>query len=564
MESELKSANAMIKDLEYNLSHSHDAYQKAKNDLEDLYLRYSKIKQTDGSAHNIVNAEKDPPNTVGSPDPPCLTPQHPDMSSHAPKADPIQDNQKPESVGMITQEALTQLSRALQTVTTLLEASNMETPRSVSPHIPRDRHIRVRVKSPVQYVSHESGESACESDSDVGKRVSYSLPRRQVFAHKEDQGPRRPSYAEVVSRKKNYQYSEKDQSSSSIIKFLNTTVSKFSKKGSSQIANHLELYESTMDSLKLYSDADRIRFLPWAFDDKYRHYFTSFRERGIQDWPSVLHEVKLEFGPYRTITAAKRDIYKLTCRSNQSPREFLSILKNAYGLAYRSPNWESEEFKQLFYDAMPTQIKLSLARDLDIEAPLDWLVTAATTLYNISECHETGERRFKKSPEQNIAEAKVNPSLGFETQPRKYPQSTGPVQQTQQQQVRPKQTKPQNPNGSEGDNSGAGRSNYRPYYNPQGYRSYYNRDSQGYRRWNNRPRQQREDRQEPSSSPRSRSPTNNQGTSQNQNMRKPNRVDQLAEQVAQLNDIVRKLSQVSPGKQPEPFLGATPGPSSTS
>ncbi|XP_040287935.1 uncharacterized protein LOC121001065, partial [Bufo bufo] len=324
--------------------------------------------------------------------------------------------------------------------------------------------------------------------------------------------------------KKNYQYSEKDQNSSSIIKFLNTTVSKFSKKGSSQIANHLELYESTMDSLKLYSDADRIRFLPWAFDDKYRHYFTSFRERGIQDWPSVLHEVKLEFGPYRTITAAKRDIYKLTCRPNQSPREFLSILKNAYGLAYRSPNWESEEFKQLFYDAMPTQIKLSLARDLDIEAPLDRLVTAATTLYNISECHETGERRFKKSPEQNIAEAKVNPSLGFETQPRKYSQSTGPVQQTQQQQVRPKQTKPQNPNGSEGDNSGAGRSNYRPYYNngPQ-YRSYYNRDSQGYRRWNNRPRQQREDRQEPLNSPRSRSPTNNQGASQNQNMRKPNR-----------------------------------------
>ncbi|XP_040275687.1 uncharacterized protein LOC120990870, partial [Bufo bufo] len=323
--------------------------------------------------------------------------------------------------------------------------------------------------------------------------------------------------------KKNYQYSEKDQNSSSIIKFLNTTVSKFSKKGSSQIANHLELYESTMDSLKLYSDADRIRFLPWAFDDKYRHYFTSFRERGIQDWPSVLHEVKLEFGPYRTITAAKRDIYKLTCRPNQSPREFLSILKNAYGLAYRSPNWESEEFKQLFYDAMPTQIKLSLARDLDIEAPLDRLVTAATTLYNISECHETGERRFKKSPEQNIAEAKVNPSLGFETQPRKYSQSTGPVQQTQQQQVRPKQTKPQNPNGSEGDNSGAGRSNYRPYYNngPQ-YRSYYNRDSQGYRRWNNRPRQQREDRQEPLNSPRSRSPTNNQGASQNQNMRKPN------------------------------------------
>ncbi|XP_044148708.1 uncharacterized protein LOC122937757, partial [Bufo gargarizans] len=364
--------------------------------------------------------------------------------------------------------------------------------------------------------------------------------------------------------KKNSQYSEKDQSSSSIIKFLNSTVSKFSKKGSSQIANHLELYESTMDSLKLYSDADRIRFLPWAFDDRYRHYFTSFKERGVQDWPSVLHEVKLEFGPYRTTTAAKRDIYSLTCRPNQSPREFLSVLKNAYGLAYRSPNWESEEFKQLFYDAMPTQIKLNLARDLDIDAPLDRLVTAATTLYNISECHTTGERRFKNSPEQKVAEAKVNPNLGFESQPRRFPQSTGPSQQAQQQQVGPpKQTKPQNNNGSEGNNSGNGKSNYRPYYNygPQGYRPYNNRVYQGYRRWDNRPRQQREDRQESLNSPRSRSPTNNQGAQQSQNVPKPNRFDQLVEQVAQLSNMVNKLSQLSPEKQPNPFLGATAGPS---
>ncbi|XP_044130315.1 uncharacterized protein LOC122923545 [Bufo gargarizans] len=365
--------------------------------------------------------------------------------------------------------------RAFQTVTTLLGVDIMEAPKSVSPHTPLDRHVRVRVKSPVRYKSHESYESACESDGDVGKRVTYSLP----------QNHRRPTYAEVVSRKKNSQYSEKDQSSSSIIKFLNSTVSKFSKKGSSQIANHLELYESTMDSLKLYSDADRIRFLPWAFDDRYRHYFTSFKERGVLDWPSVLHEVKLEFGPYRTTTAAKRDIYSLTCRPNQSPREFLSVLKNAYGLAYRSPNWESEEFKQLFYDAMPTQIKLNLARDLDIDAPLDRLVTAATTLYNISECHATGEKRFKNSPEKKVAEAKVNPNLGFESQPRRFPQSTGPSQQAQQQQVGPpKQTKPLNNNGSEGNNSGNGKSNYRPYYNygPQGYRPYNTRSYQGYRR----------------------------------------------------------------------------------
>ncbi|XP_044132754.1 uncharacterized protein LOC122925463 [Bufo gargarizans] len=374
-----------------------------------------------------------------------------------------------------------------------------------------------------------NGQVLADNPSDPGKIISkvinYVYSRLKLDKNIDEWTNELQARAfEERCDKKNSQYSEKDQSSSSIIKFLNSTVSKFSKKGSSQIANHLELYESTMDSLKLYSDADRIRFLPWAFDDRYRHYFTSFKERGVQDWPSVLHEVKLEFGPYRTTTAAKRDIYSLTCRPNQSPREFLSVLKNAYGLAYRSPNWESEEFKQLFYDAMPTQIKLNLARDLDIDAPLDRLVTAATMLYNISECHTTGERRFKNSPEQKVAEAKVNPNLGFESQPRRFPQSTGPSQQAQQQQVGPpKQTKPQNNNGSEGNNSGNGKSNYRPYYNnvPQGYRPYNNRVYQGYRRWDNRPRQQREDRQESLNSPRSRSPTNNQGAQQSQNVPKP-------------------------------------------
>ncbi|KAM9319541.1 LOW QUALITY PROTEIN: uncharacterized protein PAF06_003919 [Gastrophryne carolinensis] len=189
-------------------------------------------------------------------------------------------------------------------------------------------------------------------------------------------------------RKRDTQSSKGDQSSSGIIKFLNATVPKFSKKGSIEIANHLELYESTVDSLQLYADADRIRFLPWAFENRYRHYFTSFRERGIRKWQDVLHEVKMEFGPFKSIMAARRDIYKLRCKPNQSPREFLYV-QNAYGLAYSYPDWESCEFKQ-FYDAMPVQIKFSLARDLD--APLDRLVTAATTLYNISECNPTGER----------------------------------------------------------------------------------------------------------------------------------------------------------------------------
>ncbi|KAM9319647.1 uncharacterized protein PAF06_004041 [Gastrophryne carolinensis] len=274
----------------------------------------------------------------------------------------------------------------------------------------------VRIKSPVSYYYEESSN---DFDTDRERSKEYSSTRRDKFARKRDESLRHDNQASP--RKRDTQSPKGDQNSSGIIKFLNATVPKFFKKGSIKIANHLELYESTMDSLQLYADADRIRFLPWAFENRYRHYFTSFRERGLRKWQDVLHEVKMEFGPYKSIMAARRDIYKLRCKPHQSPREFLYVLKNAYGLAYSYPDWESCEFKQLFYDAMPVQIKFSLARDLDLDAPLDRLVTAATKLYIISECNPTGERRYDRSSDQHVAETRIDQKLGFETQQRKYP-----------------------------------------------------------------------------------------------------------------------------------------------
>ncbi|OCU00213.1 hypothetical protein XELAEV_18005991mg [Xenopus laevis] len=394
-------------------------------------------------------------------------------------------------------------------------------------------------------LSHRSGvanSDASEVESDESWQGSSPFPNRGKNTHKKG------------SKGKNPQSPVEKQNSASIITFLNTAVPKFSKKGSSQIANHLELYESTMDSLKL-SEADRIRFLPWAFDDRYRHYFSSFKERGITKWQSVLHEVKLEFGPYRTTTAAKRKIYKLSCRSNQSPREFLSVLKNAYGLAYRNPDWESMEFKQVFYEALPTQIKLSLAHDLDFENPLERLVTSATLLFNISEGQNLNERKFKKFPEHNVNESRVKPHLNFESQPKKIPSTTGPNQQNQKQQLNPRQTKPQIAKGSDRNSSGSGSQDYRPRFNRdyrgyqgrQNYRGYQEyRRPQGYRRWDNRPRQQWGKGQESPDSPRGKSPTGNQNGPQNQNPRKPSRFDQLADQVAKLSDIPHKDNSRDP------------------
>ncbi|XP_017953152.1 uncharacterized protein LOC101733901 [Xenopus tropicalis] len=555
LEIDISNKEAFIRDLETDAERSRIAYCKLRKDFEELQQQHIKSQQS-----GVYGVER-------SPDPPIITPQYKHWAPYISRAKPI------DNVDSEAQDVLGRLAEACQAVTTLIGNHRTRVLRDSSSDTSPERNVmNVRNQTPMSNVSHRSSVSntdASEVESDERAWGSGPFPNRGKNTHKRG------------SKGKNPQSPKEKQNSASIIKFLNTAIPKFSKKGSSQIANHLELYESTIDSLKL-SEADKIRFLPWAFDDRYRHYFSSFKERGITKWQSVLHEIKSEFGPYRTITAAKREIYKLTCRSNQSPREFLSVLKNAYGLAYRNPDWESVEFKQVFYEALPTQIKLSLAHDLDFENPLERLVTSATLLFNISEGQNLNDRKFKKFPEHNVDESRVKSHLNFESQPKKIPSATGPNQQNQKQ-LNPRQTKPQIAKGSEGNSSGSGSQDYRPRFN-QGYQGYRGnqryggyqgyrgnqryggyqgyRDPQGYKRWNNRPRQQWRKGQESPDSPRGKSPTGNQNGPRNQNPGRPSRFDQLADQVSKLTDIVSKLSQVSAGKQPEVFLEVKAGPSS--
>ncbi|KAE8616737.1 hypothetical protein XENTR_v10008874 [Xenopus tropicalis] len=543
LEIDISNKEAFIRDLETDAERSRIAYCKLRKDFEELQQQHIKSQQS-----GVYGVER-------SPDPPIITPQYKNWAPYISRAKSI------DNVDSEARDVLGRLAEACQAVTTVIGNHRTRVLRDSSSDTSPERNVRnVRNQTPMSNVSHTSSVSntdASEVESDERAWGSGPFPNRGKNTHKRG------------SKGKNPQIPKEKQNSASIIKFLNIAIPKFSKKGSSQIANHLELYESTMDSLKL-SEADKIRFLPWAFDDRYRHYFSSFKERGITKWQSVLHEIKSEFGPYRTTTAAKREIYKLTCRSNQSPREFLSVLKNAYGLAYRNPDWESVEFKQVFYEALPTQIKLSLAHDLDFENPLERLVTSATLLFNISEGQNLNDRKFKKFPEHNVDESRVKPHLNFESQPKKIPSATGPNQQNQKQ-LNPRKTKPQIAKGSEGNSSGSGSQGYCPRFN-QGYHGYRGnqryggyqgyRDPQGYRRWNNRPRQQWRKGQESPDSPRGKSPTGNQNGPRNQNPGRPSRFDQLADQVSKLTDIVSKLSQVSAGKQPEVFLEEKAGPSS--
>ncbi|XP_041432245.1 uncharacterized protein LOC496300 isoform X1 [Xenopus laevis] len=542
LEIDISNKEAFIRDLETDAEHSRKAYRKLREDFEELQQQLFKNQQS-----GVYGVER-------SPNPPVITPQYKNWAPYVPRAKPINiDNVDSEAQGV-----LGRLAEACQAVTTLLGNHRIMTPiDSCQDSSPERNERRKSLVSNVSYKSYASNLNTSGSESDERKRDSSPVPRRGKNTHKRG------------SKGKNPQYPGEKQNSANIIKFLNAAVPKFSKKGSAQIATHLEMYESTMDSLDL-SEADRIRFLPWAFDDRYRHYFSSFRERGITKWQSVLHEVKLEFGPYRNTTAAKREIYRLTCRPNQSPRDFLSVLKNAYGLAYRDPDWESIDFKQLFYDALPAQIKLSLAHDLDFENNLERLVTSATLLFNISEGQNLNERKFKKFPERNVDESKVKPHLDFESQPKKVPSANGSNQQNRRQ-PNPIQNKPQNPKGSDGNSSGSGSQDYRPRFNRdyrgyqgrQNYRGYQEyRRPQGYRRWDNRPRQQWGKGQESPDSLRGKSHTGNQNGLHNQNPRKPSRFDQLADQVAKLTDIVSKLSQVSAPKQSEDFLDVKAGPSS--
>uniref|UniRef100_A0A8C5PXL1 Retrotransposon gag domain-containing protein n=1 Tax=Leptobrachium leishanense TaxID=445787 RepID=A0A8C5PXL1_9ANUR len=214
--------------------------------------------------------------------------------------------------------------------------------------------------------------------------------------------------------------SHKVQDLTKIINFLSKSVGIFDLKGSSRI-NHLSMFEEVLSILGINSDAQKIELIPWVFESKHRYFFQSLKESGIRNWSKIVSEVKSEFGPHRTNLAAKRAILTLKCRPNQSPREFLSVLKNAYSLAERNPDFENPEFIQLFYDALPNKIKVILARDYDPRNGLDWVLKESMTLFTVlGYSEETQGKRVKNSPEE-IAEAHVKRGdIKFESHKKSY------------------------------------------------------------------------------------------------------------------------------------------------
>uniref|UniRef100_A0A8C5MIX9 Gag protein n=1 Tax=Leptobrachium leishanense TaxID=445787 RepID=A0A8C5MIX9_9ANUR len=181
------------------------------------------------------------------------------------------------------------------------------------------------------------------------------------------------------------------------------------------------MFEETLSILGINSDAQKIELIPWVFESKHRYFFQSLKESGIRNWSKIVSEVKSEFGPHRTNLAAKRAILTLKCRPNQSPREFISVLKNAYSLAERNPDFENPEFIQLFYDALPNKIKVILARDYDPRNGLDWVLKESMTLFTVLEySEETQGKRVKNSPEE-IAETHVKKGdIKFESHKKSY------------------------------------------------------------------------------------------------------------------------------------------------
>uniref|UniRef100_A0A8C5MWG0 Retrotransposon gag domain-containing protein n=1 Tax=Leptobrachium leishanense TaxID=445787 RepID=A0A8C5MWG0_9ANUR len=215
--------------------------------------------------------------------------------------------------------------------------------------------------------------------------------------------------------------SHKVQDLTKIVNFLKNSVGIFDLKGSPKIINHLNMFEEALSILGINSDAQKIELIPWVFEGKHRYFFQSLKESGIRNWSKIVTEVKSEFGPHRTSLAAKRAILTLKCRPNQSPREFLSVLKNAYSLAERNPDFENPEFIQLFYDALPNKIKVILARDYDPRNGLDWVLQESMTLFTVFEYgEETQGKRVKNSPEE-IAEAHVKKGdIKFESHKKSY------------------------------------------------------------------------------------------------------------------------------------------------
>uniref|UniRef100_A0A8C5LTW7 Retrotransposon gag domain-containing protein n=1 Tax=Leptobrachium leishanense TaxID=445787 RepID=A0A8C5LTW7_9ANUR len=269
-------------------------------------------------------------------------------------------------------------------------------------------------KSPVikldRCVSLQSEESESETNSHAEKRA---MPPTHEYFKSHHSSQLQP----IKYDRKSYVMRD----STKIIKFLKESVGIFNRMNSPAIASHFETFEEALSVLGINSNDHKIEFIPWVFESKHRYFFQSLNESGINTWSKVVSEVKYEFGPHRTSLAAKRAILTLKCRPNQSLREFLSVLKNAYSLAERNPDFENSEFIQLFYEALPNKIKVVLARDYDPNNGLDWILKESMTLFTVFEySEETQGKRIKNSPEE-IAETHVKKGdIKFESQKKSY------------------------------------------------------------------------------------------------------------------------------------------------
>lgn len=272
---------------------------------------------------------------------------------------------------------------------------------------PRDRPVKSKTKG---RVVKESSESECDS-SDAERAHPPNLHRITPLRHS----------SRLHARSEKRQSLTPVYDSPKVIKFLKETVGIYDKKNSPAIVGHLHTFEQAMATLGLHSERQKIEFLPWIFESKHRYFFNSLKDTGVENWSRVISEVKNEFGPYRSSAAAKRAILTLKCRPNQSPREFLSVLKNAYSLAEREPEFDSPDFVQLFYDALPDKIRVILARDYCPERELEWLLRESMTLFTVLQNSEDPQEKKARKPSEEIAEAYVKKGdIKFESPKKSY------------------------------------------------------------------------------------------------------------------------------------------------
>lgn len=113
------------------------------------------------------------------------------------------------------------------------------------------------------------------------------------------------------------------------------------------VIDHIETYENTLSTLGLDDDQSRINFLLWVFETKHRRFCESLKGLYGTSWQEIKHHCYLKFGPYKNVTVARASIHNLRCTSNQSPTKFLAVIKSAYHLAEKEPDYNNPEFKSM-------------------------------------------------------------------------------------------------------------------------------------------------------------------------------------------------------------------------